>query len=112
MEAQIILVFTTAPDESSAATLADRLVESGLAACVKLLPATTATYRWKGQIERSFEIPMTIVARHENYAAIEQHLKTAHPYEVPEILAVNCSNGLPEYLRWVAESTLANPLPH
>ena len=109
MNTHTLLVFTTVPDETLAETLARQLVATGLAACVKALPAATATYRWAGQIERAVEIPLIIVARHENYAALEQHLKAAHPYEVPEILSVDCSNGLPEYLRWVADTAPRNP---
>lgn len=96
------LVFTTVPDEALAESLAHKLIETGLAACVKVLPACKSIYRWEGQIERAAEIPLMIVAQAECYAALEQHLKAAHPYDVPEILAVDCSDGLPDYLHWVA----------
>ena len=56
------LVFTAVPDEALADSLAYQLVESGLAACVKRLAACQATYRWDGQIERTTEIPLLIVA--------------------------------------------------
>lgn len=102
MTTQTRLIFTTVPDETLAATLAHQLVEAGLAACVKALPACQSTYRWEAQIERTTEIPLIIVAHTKCYDALEQHLKAAHPYDVPEILAVDCSAGLPDYLRWVA----------
>ena len=99
------LVFTTVPDEALAETLASQLIEMRLAACVKALPASNATYRWKGQIERATEIPLIIVTTRGRYDALEQHLKATHPYDVPEILTVDSHNGLPDYLRWVAEAT-------
>ncbi len=95
------LVFTTVPDEALAEALAQQLVASGLAACVKTLPACTSTYRWEDRIEHATEIPLMIVTPAARYAALEQHLKQIHPYDVPEILAVDCSDGLPDYLQWV-----------
>lgn len=105
MTTEARLIFTAVPDEAFAESLAHQLIENGLAACVKVLPACNSTYRWEGQIERATEIPLMIVAHAERYAALEQHLKAAHPYDVPEILAVDCSDGLPDYLRWVASAS-------
>lgn len=110
MQAPVSLVFTSVPDTALAASLARQLVEAGLAACVKALAPCTATYRWDGQIECTDEIPLIIVTRSEHYALLEQHIKAVHPYAVPEILAMDCSNGLPEYLRWVAEVTAPESL--
>jgi periplasmic divalent cation tolerance protein len=108
MPADVCIVFTTAPDATVAHALAQQLVEARLAACVKSLPACQSVYRWDGHIERSEEIPLIIVAHRERYAALEQHLKTAHPYDTPEILAIDCSHGLPDYLRWVTNVSLSN----
>ena len=99
------LVFTAVPDEALADSLAHQLVESGLAACVKRLPACQATYRWDGRIERATEIPLLIVVHTSCYAALESFLQAAHPYDVPEIVAIDCSAGLPDYLRWVADAS-------
>ena len=104
------LVFTAVPDEALADSLAHQLVESGLAACVKRLAACQATYRWDGQIERTTEIPLLIVVHSSRYAALEGFLKAAHPYDVPEIVAIDCSAGLPDYLRWVADVSVHQPL--
>lgn len=101
MTTRIRLVFTSVPDEALAESLAHQLVAAGLAACVKALPACRSTYRWEEQIERTTEIPLIIVAHAEGYEALEQHLKALHPYDVPEILAIDCSAGLPDYLHWV-----------
>ena len=99
------LVFTSVPDEALAESLAQQLVESGLAACVKSLPACKAVYRWEGRIEHATEIPLIIVTHPDCYDALERFLVSAHPYDVPEILAMDCSAGLPDYLRWVASVT-------
>ncbi len=103
MAAQII--FTTAPDADVAGDLAHQLVASGLAACVKQLAPCQSTYRWQGQIEIATEIPLIIISDASRYAALESWLKEAHPYDLPEIVALPCTQGLPAYLGWVAEST-------
>jgi periplasmic divalent cation tolerance protein len=43
------------------------------------------------------------------YAELEAWLKEAHPYDLPEIIALPCTSGLPAYLSWVSESTRDNP---
>lgn len=103
MAAQII--FTTAPDADVAGDLAHQLVASGLAACVKQLAPCQSTYRWQGQIEIATEIPLIIISDASRYAALESWLKEAHPYDLPEIITLPCTQGLPAYLGWVAEST-------
>jgi len=37
-------------------------------------------------------------------SAFQEKLRSLHPYEVPEIIFVPVSKGLPEYLAWVADS--------
>ena len=99
------LILTTAPDADVAANLAHQLIESGLAACVKQLTPCQSTYRWQGQIESTTEIPLMIISDDSRYAELETWLKNAHPYDLPEIIALSCANGLPEYLSWVSKST-------
>jgi periplasmic divalent cation tolerance protein len=99
------LIFTTAPDTDVANDLAHQLVSSGLAACVKQLAPCHSTYRWQGQIEVATEIPLIIISDDSRYIELEAWLKAAHPYDLPEIIALPCTQGLPAYLSWVAEST-------
>jgi periplasmic divalent cation tolerance protein len=47
--------------------------------------------------------------RGDLYPALEQAIRQAHPYQVPEILAVPVSAGLGDYLIWLDESTRARP---
>lgn len=98
------LVFTSAPDAVLAEKMAQHLVGFQLAACVKQLPASQSTYHWEGRIEHATEIPLVIVTTAMAYPALERYLKSAHPYDVPEILALDCSAGLPDYLRWVTDT--------
>ena len=100
-----LLVFTNMPDAVSARALATNLIERRLAACVNILAPCHSVYRWQGKIEGAEEVPLLIKTSAERYAALEQEIRAQHPYELPEIVAVPVSRGLPAYLSWVAEET-------
>lgn len=101
-----LLVLTNMPDRDSAESLARTLVEIKLAACVNLLAPCRSVYRWKDEVQNDEEHPMLIKTTHERYTALEAAIRTGHPYELPEIIAVQLAAGLPAYLDWVAAETL------
>ena len=100
-----LLVFTNLPDPAAAQALAAALIERRLAACVNVLAACTSVYRWKGDVETAAEVPVLIKTTADRYPALEQAIRSLHPYEVPEIVAVPISHGLPQYLDWVQAET-------
>jgi periplasmic divalent cation tolerance protein len=102
---QILLILTNVPDETTAHFLARRLVECRLAACVNLLPAVRSIYQWQGSIEETTEIPILIKTVQTRYAELEAEIKANHPYEVPEIIALPITAGLPGYFDWVVSET-------
>lgn len=99
-----LIVFSSLPTPA-ADRMARQLVELRLAACVQALPGLRSTYRWEGEVTQGDETLLLIKTTVDRYAALERHLLAHHPYEVPEILAVDASAGLPAYLRWMAEET-------
>ena len=102
---QILIVMTNLPNEQAAAALASALVEARLAACVNLLPAVQSVYRWQGKVERATEVSLLIKTTQVHYAALEAAIRAAHPYELPEVLALPVTAGLPSYLQWVITET-------
>jgi periplasmic divalent cation tolerance protein len=100
-----LLVLTNLPDRAAAERIAEALVEQKLAACVNILAPCRSVYRWKGELQRDEEHPMLIKTTAERYPALEHALRAAHPYELPEIIAVPIERGLPQYLAWVAGET-------
>lgn len=95
------LILSTCPDTEVAERIADALVDQKLAACVNLVPGLRSVYRWKGQRERAEEVLLIIKSRTQDYSAVEKALRALHPYELPEIIAVPVSAGLPAYLAWL-----------
>lgn len=108
-EPTILLVLTNLPDDPAARRMAAMLVESRLAACVNILAPCRSAYRWQGQIEEAGEVPMLIKTTTLRYAELEEAIRAAHPYELPEIVAVPLARGLPAYLAWVAGETAPDP---
>lgn len=102
---EILLVITNLPDAASAGILARRLIESRTAACVNQLAPCTSTYRWKDNIETATEVPLLIKTTRAAYPQLEKLIREAHPYELPEIIAVLVTAGLPSYLDWVNVET-------
>lgn len=100
-----LLVLTTWPDRDSAAALAQRLLELRLASCVHIGMPVHALYRWHGMIEQGEEFPLQIKTQQGRYAELQAAIQAAHPYDVPEIIAVLVGEGLPAYMNWVAAET-------
>ncbi len=101
----ILLCLCTCPDAASARTIADALVAERLAACVSRLPGLQSTYRWQGAIEHDEEVLLVIKTRSERLDALTARVQALHPYELPELVAVEAAGGLAPYLAWVAEQT-------
>ncbi|MGA0025500.1 MAG: divalent-cation tolerance protein CutA [Burkholderiales bacterium] len=102
---EVLLVISTLPDWESAERFARDLIEARVAACVNMLAPCVSVYRWQGTIEDKGEIPVLIKTTARRYEQLESKIRELHPYELPEILAVPVTRGLPGYLGWVAAET-------
>lgn len=100
-----ILVITNLPDEASAQTLAERIITERAAACVNRLSACHSTYYWQGKVETANEIPLLVKTTTSAYPRLEKLIFDAHPYELPEIITLPITGGLPAYLNWVSEES-------
>jgi len=101
----ILLLITNMPDAPSAEKLAHQLVEARAAACVNQLAPCISTYHWKGNIETAYEVPLLIKTTRDAYSRLEKLIYELHPYELPEIIAVSVTEGLPAYLNWISDET-------
>lgn len=101
----VLLVITNMPDAVSAERMARQLIEQNVAACVNQLAPCISTYRWQDKIETASEVPLLIKTTVSAYARLEAAIRAAHPYELPELIAVPVSAGLPAYLAWVNQET-------
>lgn len=102
---QTIVVLCTCPDEAAAERIASALVEERLAACVNRVPGIASTYRWQGKVERERECLLLIKTTSERFDALRERIVALHPYELPEVIAVDIALGHAPYLAWIATET-------
>lgn len=101
-----IVILCTVDLESTARRLAQELVSGRLAACVHCLPGGFSVYRWQERVEETTEYTLLIKTLANRYDEVERWLRTQHPYETPEIIALPVTAGLPDYLQWIKQCTL------
>ena len=101
-----LIVITNTPNREVALKIARMLIERKLAACVNILAECTSVYRWQGKLETATEVPLMIKTRAAIYDDVEAAIKSLHPHELPEIVAVAIERGLPDYLDWVSAETV------
>jgi periplasmic divalent cation tolerance protein len=99
----IRLVFTTFANAEDAAQAVRTLIEERLAACGTILPSVRSIYRWKDAIEDTGESWVTLKTSLEKFPELERRLRAIHPYETPEIVAVDPTAVSHDYAEWVVE---------
>ncbi len=102
------VVTTTVADMDQASQLAREIVEADLGACVQI-DSVRSVYRWEGRVCDQPECRLTIKTRSALYDALAKFIAERHPYQLPEIVGRDLSDGSAAYLRWIAEQTGAPP---
>ena len=102
MNTAACMVMTTFPDEDTARRVVEKLLDVQLAGCIQTLPVSSS-YRWQGAIHHERETLALIKTTTERYSAVECLIRQMHPYEVPEIICLPITAGLPDYLAWLQE---------
>jgi periplasmic divalent cation tolerance protein len=96
-----IVVFSTCGSQEEAETLARRLLEARVAACVNVITQIRSYYWWKGKIEEAGEYLLVIKTSRDVFERVRTVLEGAHSYELPEVLALAVIEGSPNYLAWL-----------
>jgi periplasmic divalent cation tolerance protein len=98
------IIITTFADRGLAKKIAKLLIEQKLVACVQMFPIESV-YLWKNEICEDSEIAVLVKSKTSLFDKITTVIKGAHPYEVPEIIQIPITDGLPEYLSWIDDCT-------
>ncbi|MGH8175576.1 MAG: divalent-cation tolerance protein CutA [Steroidobacter sp.] len=101
MSDSVLIALSTCPDEATAARIAEALVMEGLASCVNRIAGVRSTYFWDGRLQDECEFLLIIKTTTGRLPDLESRLKTLHPYEVPELVAMQVVGGNERYLDWV-----------
>ena len=94
----VVLIQTTVPEQAEGQKLADKLLDTKLAACVWILPAMHAHYNWKGKRECDREYLMVIKTLAEKSEEVFAWLEQEHSYECPEIISLEAEKVSAGYL--------------
>ena len=97
----VLAVLSTVPDAEVAERIGTVLVQERLAACANVIEGVTSIYRWQGSIEREREVLMVLKTTSETVQQLRLRLVELHPYDVPEVLALDVRDGHEPYLNWV-----------
>lgn len=99
----MLVVLTTTPNIEEAESLAKKIVEAKLAACVQVLPEMKSYYFWEGEVQNEPEHLLLIKTLKANFADLEEFIKMQHSYDVPEIVALSSKDVSESYLNWVED---------
>lgn len=97
------IVFCTFPDPETARQIGTLLVKKQLAACMTMIPRAESIYRWQGKVECEPETLTMTKTTTEAWPMLEQELTSLHPYDVPEIVAVEPEQVTPAYALWIGK---------
>lgn len=104
-EADVAVVLCTVPDGDAGKVLARALLEERLIACANLVAGVTSLYRWRGAVQEEGECLVVMKTRQALVQRLVARIPALHPYDLPEVLALRVSDGLPAYCRWVLDET-------
>jgi periplasmic divalent cation tolerance protein len=104
MAKDVLVVLVTCPPEKAQA-IAGALVEERVAACVNVVPSLSSVYRWKGAVHNEAEALLLVKTSKDRFEDLKQAVLRHHPYELPEVIAIQVDRGHAPYLEWVIESS-------
>ena len=105
-EPELRVVLCNAPPDQAEA-IAKAVLIDRLAACVNIVPGVVSLYWWRDAVCRDAESTLLIKTRADLVRALTDKIRSVHPYEVPEVIAMPVvpGEGNPAYRAWVAAET-------
>src|SRR5262245_22363866 len=104
---QYALVLVTTPDVKIARLLSRAALEKRLVACANIIPKIESHYWWQDKIDSSSEVLVILKTTRARLAALEKLVLDKHPYETPEVVALQLTKGNRRYLDWLRDSIQA-----
>lgn len=98
------MVLVTCPAEASE-KVARAALDARTAACANILPNVKSLYWWEGRVEEAAECLLLFKARTSQLGELERAVRGAHPYDVPEMIALPVTRGFSPYLEWIESVT-------
>ena len=93
------IVMTTCASRAEGETLAEGIVRKKLATCVQI-SEISSVYEWEGELNKAKEFLLLIKGRKDLFPKLKEYLLANHPYEVPELLQLDITNGNPAHFAY------------
>ena len=90
--------------DSDAEVLAELVICAKLASCVQILPKIKSVYIWEGKLHKEDEILLLIKTLPKKFDELSAFITLNHPYDVPEIVAIDAERVSAPYLEWLTKS--------
>jgi len=103
----LLVVHCSCPDADTAARIARALVDERLAACAQAIPGVVSTYRWQGEVRTDAEVLLLVKTTRARLDALKRRVASLHPYDVPELVALEAADVSAPYLDWAEAETAA-----
>ena len=100
-----VVVLMTAPNGEEAEAIGKKVVTEGLAACCNIVPGIKSIYVWKEKLCAEAEVLCVFKTRKNLFERLRDRILELHSYDVPEVIALEITAGLKEYLGWIDEVT-------
>ena len=98
-----ILVCTSVNDIKVARDIANTLLTKKYSPCINIVSNNESIYVWNNDIETTNEYILFIKSVKSKFKNIEKLILTMHPYEIPEILAIDINHINMKYLKWMLD---------
>lgn len=101
----VLMVLVNCGDEAEACNLARNAINGGLAASANVFAGVTSFFRWEGETREAAETTVVFKTTDAQLDALTEHVRAAHGYRLPAVVAVPAAGGNPDYLQWVENET-------
>lgn len=102
---EYIVIYCTVPNKKEGKTIAKKILDHKLAACVNIIDKIESVFLWDGKMSEEQEALMIIKTKKEMFEKIQFIIKDMHSYNVPEIIAMPILQGDEIYLKWIEHET-------
>ena len=100
----MIIIQTTIDGEQEAKNLINLLLETKRIAC-GTFHEIQSSYKWKEELVKDNEFEISLYTKDSLMREVIDILKERHPYELPKITVLEPVFTLPEYEKWINNST-------
>jgi periplasmic divalent cation tolerance protein len=101
----ILQVSTATPTREAALALAESAVSARLAANAQIIGPVASAFWHAGEFGTGEEWKLLLATTYERYDQLEEHLVAQHPWENPEVTAVEVVRAPARYAEWARAAT-------